>query len=156
MSLFAPVVQPHRQRAQAPRQVLARDDALLASLDPADHAVFTGIAAWQNPQGWAAFWDHVLPGFRAHHRADAQELAKAFTPSTTPETRFATHEGPHLLVTGRQDHMVGRRDQLALPEHYPNMTYAALHGAGHNVHLDRPGPVGALFGTWLDEVAGRR
>ena len=152
MCLLAPTVLPAGRRDVPARQVLARDDRLLASLDPEDRAAFSQIAVWQTPEGWAAFRDHVLPGLRAHHRGDASELSKAFMLSTTPETRFATHDGPHLLVTGRQDHLVGWRDQPALLEHYPRMTYAVLDGAGHNVHLDQPEPVRALVTGWLDAL----
>ncbi|WP_438290954.1 hypothetical protein [Streptomyces sp. HUAS TT7] len=35
-------------------------------------------------------------------------------------------------------------------------TYAVLDGAGHNVHLDQPGLVHALFTRWLDELDARR
>jgi pimeloyl-ACP methyl ester carboxylesterase len=156
MCLLAPPVLPFAQRDLPERQVLERDEALLDSLDPEDLAAFSGIAAWQTPEGWAAFRDHVLPGLRAHHQGDAAELARSLMLTATPETRFATHDGPHLLVTGRQDHVVGWRDQLALLERYPRMTYAVLDGAGHNVHLDQPGPVHALFTRWLDELDARR
>ncbi|MCO5969841.1 alpha/beta fold hydrolase [Actinoallomurus soli] len=152
MCLLAPVVAPVGRRELPARQVLDRDDELLASLDPADRAVFSDIAIWQTAAGWAAFRDHVLPGLRAHHRDDARELAAAYMLSATPETRFTTHDGPHLLVTGRQDHMVGWRDQLALLEHYPRMTYAVLDGCGHNVHLDQPEQVNALLRSWLDAL----
>ncbi len=74
-------------------------------------------------------------------------------PAETPEARFGTHAGAHLLVTGRQDHLVGWRDQWELLEHYPRMTYAAVDGAGHNVHLDRPFVVRSLLGDWLDTLA---
>jgi hypothetical protein len=33
------------------------------------------------------------------------------------------------------------------------MTYAAVDGAGHNVHLNRPAVVQGLVGDWLDALA---
>src|SRR2546425_12025860 len=68
MCLLAPAIRPAGRRDLPPRQVLARDDELLASLDPDDRAAFVDIALWQTAEGWAAFRDHVLPGLRAHHR----------------------------------------------------------------------------------------
>ncbi|MFE0522166.1 alpha/beta fold hydrolase [Streptomyces sp. NPDC058954] len=47
---------------------------------------------------------------------------------------------------------MGWRDQWELLEHYPRMTHAAVDGAGHNVHLDRPSVVQALLGDWLDTL----
>ncbi|MBK3646277.1 alpha/beta fold hydrolase [Streptomyces sp. MBT33] len=151
-ALLAPLVKPSGERVLPRREVLTRDEALLASLDPADREVFASIAVHQDEAGWQAFRDHVLPGIRAHHREDAAALLKAYMLTETPEARFGTHAGPHLLVTGRQDHLVGWRDQWELLEHYPRMTYAAVDGAGHNVHLDRPSVVQALLGNWLDTL----
>ncbi|MGW3097774.1 alpha/beta fold hydrolase [Streptomyces sp. NPDC001102] len=152
-ALLAPLVKPNGERVLPRREVLTRDEALVASLDPADREVFASIAVHQDETGWQAFRDHVLPGIRAHHREDAAALLKAYILAEVPETRFGTHSGPHLLVTGRQDHLVGWRDQWELLEHYPRMTYAAVDGAGHNVHLDRPLVVQALLGDWLDTLA---
>ncbi|MGW1892272.1 alpha/beta fold hydrolase [Streptomyces sp. NPDC002004] len=155
MCLFAPVVKPSGRRDLPERRVLNRDETLLCALTPEDREVFSGIAVHQNEEGWAAFRDHVLPGIRLHHRGDAAELLEAYMLSETPESRFSTHEGRHLLVTGRQDHWVGWRDQLSLLDSYPRMTCVAVDGAGHNVHLDRPRLVGGLFDRWLDALETR-
>lgn len=151
-ALIAPLVKPSGARSVPDRQVLTVDDALLASLDPADRDSFAAIAVHQDEVGWQAFRDHVLPGIRAHHREDAAELLKAYMLSKTPETVFGTHQGRHLLITGRQDHLVGWRDQVELLEHYPHMTYAAVDGAGHNVHLDQPAVVHGLLRSWFDAI----
>ncbi len=103
-ALIAPLVKPSGQRTLPEREVLTRDEALLDSLDPEDRKKFAEIAVYQDEAGWSAFRDHVLPGIRAHHREDAAALLKAYMLTETPEARFGTHDGPHLLVTGRQDH----------------------------------------------------
>lgn len=155
-ALIAPLVKPGGERVLPERRVLTRDEALLAALEPADREAFAGIALYQDDAGWSAFRDHVLPGIRAHHREDAAALLKAYLFKELPESRFGTHDGTHLLVTGRQDHMVGWRDQLDLLEHYPRATYAVVDGAGHNVHLDQPDAVHGLLGNWLDTLAARQ
>ncbi|WP_158688056.1 MULTISPECIES: alpha/beta fold hydrolase [Actinomycetes] len=152
-ALLAPLVNRAGERTLPEREVLARDERLLASLDPADREAFSAIALHQDEAGWRAFRDHVLPGIRAHHREDAAELLKAYLLSRNPESVFGVHRGRHLMVTGRQDHLVGWRDQLALLDHYPHLTLAVLDGAGHNVHLDQPAAVHALLGDWLDGFA---
>ncbi|MFF5857486.1 alpha/beta fold hydrolase [Streptomyces sp. NPDC012751] len=155
-ALIAPLVKPAGERVLPPRQVFGRDVALLAALEPADREVFAGLALYQDDAGWSAFRDHVLPGIRAHHRADAAALLGSYLLKEAPEARFGTHDGTHLLLTGRQDHLVGWRDQLELLEHYPHATYAVVDGAGHHVHLDQPDTVHGLLGNWLDTLAVRR
>ncbi|MEU7409446.1 alpha/beta hydrolase [Streptomyces sp. NPDC042638] len=152
-ALIAPPVRPGGERVLPERQVLTRDEALLAALEPADREAFAGIALYQDDAGWSAFRDHVLPGIRAHHREDAAALLTAYRSEEPPESRTGTHDGRHLLVTGRQDHLVGWRDQVDLLEHYPRATYAVVDGAGHHVHLDQPDAVHGLLGNWLDTLA---
>ncbi|MEU3823963.1 alpha/beta fold hydrolase [Streptomyces sp. SID486] len=155
-ALVAPLVRPSGERVLPERQVLTRDRALLAALGPDDREAFAGTALYQDDAGWSAFRDHVLPGIRGHHREDAAALLKAHLSEEPPESRFGTHDGTHLLVTGRQDHVVGWRDQLDLLEHYPRATYAVVDGAGHHVHLDQPDAVHGLLGNWLDTLAVRQ
>lgn len=69
------------------------------------------------------------------------------------EALAAVVHGEGTPVLGRQDHIVGFADQLALLDHCPQMTVVVLDGAGHNAHLERPAEVAALFGGWLDAVA---
>jgi pimeloyl-ACP methyl ester carboxylesterase len=154
-ALIAPLVKPSGARVLPECEVITRDEALLDSLDQADRDIFTAIAVHQDEAGWQAFRDHVLPGIRAHHREDAAALLKAYMLSKIPEAVFGAHHGHHLLVTGRQDHLVGWRDQLELLDHYPRMTYAVVDAAGHNVHLDQPALVHGLLGGWLDAITGR-
>ncbi|MGW2180680.1 alpha/beta fold hydrolase [Streptomyces sp. NPDC001732] len=60
------------------------------------------------------------------------------------------HHGRHLLLTTRQDALVGWRDQLALLNHYPRMTAVVLDGAGHNPQVECTPAVRELIGGWLD------
>lgn len=60
---------------------------------------------------------------------------------------------PSLIVTGRQDDMVGYVDQWALLPHYPRATFAVLDVAGHNLQFERPALFEALVGDWLDRVS---
>ena len=59
-----------------------------------------------------------------------------------------------MIVAGRQDWIVGYRDQWRLVERYPAATFAVLDVAGHNLQFERPELFGALLRDWLDRVAG--
>lgn len=58
-----------------------------------------------------------------------------------------------MLVTGRQEHLVGLREQLELLEDCPHLPYAAADGARHNVRLHQPPVVGCPSGGRLDTLA---
>ncbi|WP_019144956.1 alpha/beta fold hydrolase [Aeromicrobium massiliense] len=129
-----------------------RDEELVASLDAGDRLEFEGLTTRQVRDVWELFRDTVLPGVRV---ADAEAGARLWENYVLdmPETSLVEPcEAPTLIVTGRQDHIVGFRDQLALLEHYPRATYLLLDDAGHNPQLEQPTLVAAALQDWSRRV----
>ncbi|NYJ00183.1 pimeloyl-ACP methyl ester carboxylesterase [Nocardioides thalensis] len=148
-ALIAPVVDPDAARRRRPAQVVAeRDDDLLRSLPPADRDEFTGVAVRQVGASWEAFRRHALPGIRAADPDAMERLSQRYFLTRAPESGAPPFAGPVLVVTGRQDHIVGYEDQFDLLAHYPRATYLALDNAGHNVHLEQPEQVEAALRVW--------
>lgn len=156
VALLAPVVDPRAERRTLPpREILESDPGFLKTLPPADASAFSEMAVMQNSENWERFRDAALPGIRAaDRRALAQLEADYMVDGQLPEQRFERFEGPTLIVAGRQDHVVGFEDQIALSANYPRSTIAVLDRAGHNVHLDQPTVVVALFHAWQSEARG--
>lgn len=153
LGLLCPQVDVAGARDVPPKTELQADPDLVASLDPEEAADFVEVAVRQTPQAWQAHRSAVLPGLRAHDRAAVARIAARYALTRQPEQDAPPLDVPAFLVTGRQDHVVGHRDQLALLPRYPRMTYAVLDDAGHNAHLDRPELVDAIVRDWLQRMA---
>lgn len=153
LALIAPVVDPiGTARRRPPRTVTDRDEDLLDALAPEDREEFEGIAVRQTPASWRRFRDHALPGVRAADPDAMGRLAQRYRLPRVPEAESAPYEGPTLILTGRQDHVVGFEDQFALLPHYPGATYLALDSAGHNVHLEQPEASRTALQEWAERV----
>lgn len=157
LALLAPCVDPDPTHRTLPRfEVVERDEDLLASLTDDDRDAFTDMTARQTRESWALFSLVALPGIHAADEAAMERLSRRYYLEREPEADGWQFGGPCLVVTGRQDHVVGWEDQDALVrDHYPSATVAVLDGAGHNVHVDRPGPVAALVRAWAEDVVRR-
>jgi len=59
--------------------------------------------------------------------------------------------GPSLIITGRQDAMVGYRDAWNILENYPRATYVVLDRAGHFLE-EKEDLVNVLINDWLNRV----
>lgn len=59
---------------------------------------------------------------------------------------------PALIVTGRQDSVVGYRDAWSILENYPRATFAVLDRADHGIPYGQEGLFAALVNEWLDRV----
>lgn len=153
LALICPaVVAAASDRALPPREVRRPDPLLVAALDPTEAAEFTDVAVVESSETLARFRTDVAPGLTA---GDAEAIARI-------RSRFALDEpvergepftAPTLIVAGRQDHVVGFRDQWQLLEHYAHATYAVLDVAGHNLQFERPALFESLLRDWLDRVA---
>ncbi|MEU5761262.1 alpha/beta hydrolase [Nocardia sp. NPDC047648] len=155
-ALLVPVVRWNDDRALPEETTIAEDQALMAALPTEDGELFRAVTARLSSRNWELFQRHILPGWRVHDRPAAAELENAFLLPEWPEINAPTHRGPHLLVTTRQDALVGWRDQLELLDHYPRMSATVLDGAGHNPQVESAVAVRNLLGQWLeDRITGR-
>jgi pimeloyl-ACP methyl ester carboxylesterase len=153
MALLCPVVVADKaRRVLPPATVLQQDSALLASLDPDDASAYAELAVLQNQENWERFRDGALPGLRAFDRSAIGWIAGNYSLSREPEQRVSNYSGPTLIITGRQDHVVGFEDQQRLASCYADATVRVLEEAGHNAHLDQPDATGAELMQWLNRI----
>lgn len=153
IALLCPVAVAESGSRTLPSQtVLRRDSNLLESLDPEDRKDYEAMAVVQSSENWALFRDSVLPGLRAFDQAAIERISGSYALSVEPEGRSSKFQGPAVFIMGRQDHVVGFQDQMAISGHYLQSTIAVLDSAGHNAHLDQQGVVGALLEEWLVRV----
>lgn len=154
MALIAPVVNPDRaSRTLPPFHAVEKDETLLESLSAADRDDFTEMTSRQTRSTWGRFATYALPGIRAADTRAMERLGERYHLESDVDARAGVFTGSALFLTGRQDHVAGYADQLDLARTwYPNATYACLHGAGHNVHLDCPETAHALLRGWASDL----
>jgi len=66
-----------------------------------------------------------------------------------PDQKFSK---PTLIVTGRQDSVVGYQDQWLILENYPRATFAVLDRTGHWLMMEQEHLFMALCSEWLERV----
>ncbi|MFI7674581.1 alpha/beta fold hydrolase [Actinophytocola sp. NPDC049390] len=148
LALICPigVAVEHATRTVPPRQVLRRDPGLR------ENAEFSSIAVVETAETLRRFEEEIEPGLAAADEEAMARIRARWLLSDDPEggDEFT---GPALIVTGRQDDVVGYEDQWALLPHYPRATFAVLDVAGHNLQFEQPLLFDALMSDWLDRVA---
>ena len=156
MALLAPVVDSvHDNRTVPPHVVLREDPALIASLSSADAEAYTELAVVQSRDNWDRFSQSVLPGLRAAGVRAMARLAKDYALPVLPDDAWSGFDRPVLIMTGRQDAVVGFHDQWELAQRFPRATFAMIDGAGHNLEIDEPEIVAAHLRWWAGQVAAR-
>ena len=88
------------------------------------------------------------PVFQAKIREKPENYAFTFDIDVLPKPFPA----PTLIVTGRQDSMVGYRDAWEILDNYPRGTFAVLDRSGHFLGIEQEDLFHALASEWLDRV----
>ncbi|CAM3918535.1 alpha/beta fold hydrolase [Tsukamurella ocularis] len=153
LCLLVPSVVPLPERSRPAPTRFDVDAELLAYLSPDDRAAYEDMAVDLTAENWERYRSSALPGIRAHDRVAAERIWADFSLSVEPESLLAAPmTAPSLLVTARQDAVVGYEDQLRLIAHYARMAVVIADRAGHNVHIDRPEVVRAAMTDWVDRM----
>ena len=157
--LRVPLVEPiTSKRDLDPRVPAIANEALLSSLSGADLEMFGGIPI-QTP-GYIDIFRRKrettwLPAIAASDSATLDpirndpERYKLTAPLHSPEIPFIK---PTLVLTGRQDSVVGFRDAWPLVKCYPRATFVALDRADHGLPVDETDLFEALVVNWLWRV----
>lgn len=117
---------------------------------------YTEVAVIQSAENARAFLKYDQVGADSADHEGLERIAAQYALDREPEEADpAPFVQPSLLITARQDHVVGYRDAWARYEHYPRATFIVLDAAGHNAHLDRPTLAAALITDWLDRIRGQ-
>ncbi|GHO71331.1 2-hydroxy-6-oxo-6-phenylhexa-2,4-dienoate hydrolase [Ktedonobacter sp. SOSP1-52] len=153
MALICPLmVSDVQKRDRPPRTVLVNNPHLLASLDSTDAELFRSIAVVQDRDNWEHFRDEVLPGIRVADTTFLHTISQRYGYSFDVDHLPQPFSKPVVILTGRQDSLVGYRDAWHLLENYPRATFAVLDRAGHNAHNEQHQVFNAILGDWLDRV----
>ncbi len=156
MLLICPlVVAADAQRDTPPCTVLHRDRRL-ESLDAQETGLGDAFLTNQTPEIWRRFREEMLVGFtcgdddfKSRIRADG-----AYAFASDVDAPAAPFGRPSLILTGRQDCLVGYRDAWKLLDNYPRASFVSLDMAGHGLQIEQPELFRALVGEWLDRVTG--
>ena len=153
LALLAPVIDPVRShRTLPPKTVLYCDDDLLRSLTATEAHAFTKMTVIQSRENWERYRRSVLPGIEACDPEAQQRLNAHYELPHPPEERLQGYQGSLMVITARQDAVVGFADQWQMVQHYPHATFVALDRAGHNVQIEQPGLVCDLIAHWLRQL----
>lgn len=133
--------------------ILVADSALVSELEPDEAEGLFQIAVVQSRK--------VVDYIRANLSSASETGDQAFQAKIRAENYAFSFDvdalpkpcpAPTLIVTGRQDSVVGYRDAWEVLENYPRGTFVVLDRSGHFLPFEQEDLFHALVGEWLDRV----
>lgn len=149
--LMAPMTIPEFEKRSVPQhKIIKRDKKLISSLSPEDANEFGLMAVIQGQAEWERFRNEILiPSKQTNYEFLAGIHQNGYGFSFNISSKF---EYPTLIITGRQDNVVGYHDTWSLIEDYPRATFAVLDMAGHNLQIEQPDIFNTLVHNWLERI----
>lgn len=153
LALLAPLVVPEFVERDVPmHQVLIRDPDATAGLELAERVQFETSMVVQTPETLARFTAELASGLEIGDQLAASRLQSTGYSLPTSPWLGAPNNAPTLIITGRQDSIVGYRDQLGLLDKFPRASYLAIDVAGHNLIIESAALVHAGLLDWIDRT----
>ena len=156
--LICPVADQETRLTNAPEfKVLEEDKDFMRSLSEEERDYFEAITVRRNSKVWARFKEEILPGLKlADYDFLNNYLGQNVSYSFDVDRLESPFDKPTLMVTGRQDSVVGYQDLWKIIEVYPRATFAVLDKAGHNAQIEQDALFDSLVKEWLERVAAER
>jgi len=148
------IIAEDEKRAVPPYKVLVEDAAVSAELTPEEADIFDMSVV--HSRKWLDYL-RASPQVPEHENGDFEFLGKIreqpenYAFSFDVDNLSEPFPGPSLIITGRQDAIVGYRDAWNILENYPRATYIVLDRAGHFLE-ESADLVHVLINDWLDRV----
>jgi pimeloyl-ACP methyl ester carboxylesterase len=154
--MTVPLIVVGDAKRQVPSPVsLVADSALMSLLDPDEAEALFQITVVQSQKVVEYIRANVPSAsetgdqtFQAKIREHPKNYAFSFDVDALPKPFPA----PTLIVTGRQDSVVGYRDAWEILDNYPRGSFVVLDRSGHFLGIEQADLFHALVGEWLDRV----
>lgn len=147
--LLCPLVYPGtRQGRVEPLTVIKRDDDFLSTLTKEQYDSFTYMNVVLTKSVYERYSKNIMPAIEIQDRHFLDEVLDGSYSFDVDEIE-QPFELPCLIVVGKQDTEVGYKDQFNLIKNFPNATYCAINGAGHNLQIEQPELFESIVKQWL-------
>jgi pimeloyl-ACP methyl ester carboxylesterase len=146
------VIATHDERDVPGQALLYEEPGVLDGLGPVDAAAMREAAVIADRASWDYVRSTILPAIAIVDEGASDRIAARYAFAADVDADGDPFTGPSLIVSGRQDSVVGWRDALTLLERFPRATFAVLDAAGHNLEGERTELLRELVDDWLDRV----
>lgn len=133
-------------------QLIARDEEFMSQLNHPYAGEFNGMHTVQDEYNWSRFEQEIVTGLKKADRPFLERLRQRYDFSPEMEQLDTPYVKPVLILAGRQDHIVGYRNQWAFANEYPRASFVMLDRAGHNLQIEQSRLFHVLVEEWLDRV----
>ena len=145
-------INDERERSLPQHITLVEDKALIEELEPDEAEMFQSMTVVQSQKTLDEFKDFLGRAIKMADQEYMSRLRNNFAFSFDVRVLSEPFDRPALILTGRQDSVLGYCDAWDILENYPRATFAVLDRAGHALPHEQEDLLHVLVDEWLDRV----
>lgn len=148
------IIAEDEKRTVPPHRVVIEDLSVKADITPTEQDLYD--MAVVHSRKWLEY-QRSFPEIPIQEMGDSEFLSKIreqpekYAFSFDADNVSEPFPNPSLIITGRQDAIVGYRDAWNILEKYPRATFVVFDRAGHELE-EKESLVNTLVNEWLDRV----
>ena len=159
VALIVPGGNPGSDSVRLPKHEVIRPDPSLREGLPDNQVYrFENLMVIQDQRLLDLAAKHKIPAMKLFDAEQEARVSQSFLFAHDLNSEVQNHDGPAVIIVGRQDAMSGYLDGVDLLENFPRASLAVLDTAGHALAWERPEVFKALIVDWLErlryEIAG--
>lgn len=132
--------------------VLSRSHSFEANLKKGEEWIFDTKLVTHNESVLNRIRNDYFPAFELADNNHYKKVINNFKFSFDIDANPKTFEKPVLILTGRQDSIVGYRDAWNVLKQFPRASFVVLDKAGHSLQVEQSQLFMALVSEWLDRI----
>ena len=133
------------------KKIFREDKEFLNKLSKSERECFCLMNVNLTKSAWQQYERDVYPAI-LHNQNNYflnHVLCGSMSKNLVKDNDQTIFNNPVLIITGKQDSMVGFEEQFRWIKQYPAATYLALEGAGHNLCIDQPALFSEIIANFL-------
>lgn len=151
MGMICPVIIADKSKRKLPEHsVVSSDNTFLNTLEEGDAQNFSEYNVVLNEYTYNRYQEEVMLGINKANRRVLSRIEANYSLTEDIDNHSTKVEIPVLLLTGRQDHIVGYSDAYSIIDKYNRVTYLVLDGAGHNLQIEQVDVFNTVMSNWFN------
>ncbi len=147
--LLCPSVQDKSDKP--PRCILEKDTELDSILTDEEKSLFEPVVVRQTIEVWKRYKEEIIPGLQLKDHDFYNSWRKLAYSFELNDLEYPFNKSA-LIISGRQDSVVGYNSSLALSKEFPRATVAVVDNAGHALQIEQPEIFNFLTIDWLKRI----
>lgn len=150
IGMICPVIIADKSKRTLPKhRTVFTDEKFLNTLEKEDKQHFSQYNVILNEYTYNRYQKEVMSGINLADRKVLSRIERNYSFSEDVDNHPTNVDIPVLILTGRQDHIVGYRDAYSIVDRYSRVSYLVLDGAGHNLQIEHVDVFNSLMTNWI-------